>query len=179
MKYLLIFIFLTLELLAVSETPWSTGIELHGSIFNNDPDRAILGDSIGFGLSLGYRATQKWTIQLRIENNRWFTSEFSRTIEPGSFNAGVGIARHFFNRRLRSSIMAGTSTLLFDTFFHGAGHTGLYFEARPIGFRFSISDNVWFYHDPWIISIVAPVLFSSPALIFKQFRTTLGVQYEF
>ena len=149
----------------------------HFSLLSDDPERAVLADTLGFGMRVGYRFHPQWAIFLHLENNRWFTSELeTMSLAPGTINAGLGAEYLYFNGRARSSVVLGSSTLLMDTFLLDAGAVGIFFEIRPIGIRWQIADKWFIVFDPLTFAIVAPEPMTNEMLVMKEYRTLVGVE---
>lgn len=149
--------------------------EFHFSLLSDDPERSMLADTLGFGFRIGYRF-RDWAIFLHLENNRWFTSELaSMTLVPGAINAGLGGEYLYFGGRARSSLVFGSSTLLMDTFLLDAGEVGIFFEIRPVGFRWQVADSLFIVFDPFTFAMVAPDVGKND-LIMKEYRTLVGME---
>jgi len=149
--------------------------DFHFSVLSDDPERSMLADTLGFGFRVGFRFDE-WAIFLHLENNRWFTSELgTMSLTPGSINAGLGGEYLYFGGRARSSLVFGSSALMMDTFLLDAGEVGLFFEIRPLGFRFPVADNLFVVFDPLTFAMVAPDL-GQNALVMKEYRTLVGME---
>jgi len=146
----------------------------HLSFLSDASDRSMLGNTFGYSVSGGYRRGG-WGIFARAEHNLWMTVELNRSVTMGAFNLALGAERLYFGDRVRTSLAAGPSILLFDTKLDQPGETGLYLDIRPLGVRWPLGDRFVLILDPLSAALVAPVLGKIP-LVMVEYRTTLLVE---
>ena len=149
-------------------------LEAFGSLLNDAVGGSNLTASAGYAGRAGWR---HGTVGFFAEFSRdhWLVTEVGTELEQGVLGLGVGAEMLFAERRLRVSAAGGSSTLLFDTAFHGRGTTGFYIDLRPASLRFSPA--------PWLIVELSPIGFTllSPAsgeLAIRriEYRTTLTLE---
>lgn len=156
--------------------PWDVQAQLHGSFLSDVADRSQIQNTFGYAGQLGYR-WDTWGLFGRIEHNLWIASEFSRSVETGAFNIGIGGEYLFFRKRMRASVAFGPSVLLFSTGIDDPGSVGVYLDVRPSGIRWALSENVLVQWDPLTFSVVAPVLSGIP-LVMLEYRTALSFAFD-
>jgi hypothetical protein len=91
-------------------------------------------------------------------------------------NAGLGCELLWFGGRARTSVVLGSSMLLTDTFLLDEGEVGVFFEARPLGLRWAVSDHVYIILDPLTFALVAPEPSGDGKLVMREYRTLFGVE---
>ena len=156
---------------------WYAQAEAHGSFFSDVGDRSVIQNTFGYGVQGGYR-WDDWGAFARMEHNIWLASEFSRDLNRGAFNIGVGVEHLYFSRRMRASLALGPSVLLFNTEIDNAGTTGFFVDLRPAALRWEVADGFVIQWDPITLTIVAPVLSGIP-LVMLEYRTALAVEFDF
>jgi hypothetical protein len=152
-------------------------VEGHMSMFSDIADWSLLAGSFGYAARGGYR----WDglgLFLHLEHNFWVTTEFNQEVVSGAYNIGIGGEIVYADGFIHSSVVFGPSILGYDTPLDRRGKTGLFFELRPMGLRWSVHERVTLGLDPLNIAIVAPVLAGVP-LIFIQYRTIFYVEGTF
>jgi len=161
--------------------PIFLGLEAHGAFLSDAPERSMLNVGFGYALRGGYRFAQRrgvhWGLLAHVEASHWVATELISGIDPGVFDVGVGgeviYAKHF----VRSSVVAGTSTLLFDAAFDKAGTTGIFVDVRPAGLRYRLGNELLIAFDPISLTLVEPTLGPSPAIRDLQYRTLIGIEW--
>ncbi len=150
------------------------GVEAHGSLLSDAPERSFINATMGYGLRAGYRLG-RWGLVAQVERNYWLPTELSHAVVPGALNIGIGAELLAVDGRVRLSATAGPSILWFDATFDGKGTTGLFVDLRPAGLRWRPSRFVAVAFDPLSLAIVAPVL-GSPGILQLEYRTLLGAE---
>jgi len=137
--------------------------------------RAAAVGSVG----LRYRINEKWLVGLGAAWNPWITTA------PLKMRAGVvevfatGIRRYpmrYDRVNLRTSVHAGTSTLLFDVYGAPEHSTGLFLAGSLLGLDYDLGNSLRLVVDPAEMAIAIPSLGDIP-LWYEQFRFMLGIQY--
>jgi hypothetical protein len=152
-----------------------------------------LGNPWGFAASFGgavdrpagvvtfggrYRITEQWVVGLDAGWNPWVTTA-PMSVRAGVATVAATVIRRFpmrFDRvNLRTSLHAGTSTLLFDVFGAPKYSTGPYIALSPLGLDYDLGGAVRIVWDPMEIAVPVPLLGQLP-LYYEQFRFMLGLQ---
>lgn len=144
------------------------------SLLNDQPGRNAIPNEFGYSARAGHR-WGNWGVFAQAANNLWTPNREVLSVRQGVLNLGVGAERLLFDRRVRVSAAAGTSTLLEDTVLDDAGATGFFVEVRPVGLRWQMWGPVRLEWDPIIYSLSEPVV-SEPELIQSEFKTVLAVE---
>jgi hypothetical protein len=76
---------------------------------------------------------------------------------------------------LRTSLHAGTSTLLFDVYGAPKYSTGPYVAFSPLGLDYDLGKAVRIVLDPMEMALPVPLLGQLP-LYYEQFRFVIGIQ---
>jgi MYXO-CTERM domain-containing protein len=153
-----------------------------------------LGPVWGFAVSLGgsvdrlagigrvgvrYRLDEQWLLGLDGEWNPWITTSPMK-MRGGALNVSVvGILRFpmkFDRVNLRTTLRAGTSTLLFDVYGAQKWSTGPFLGLSPLGLDIDLGGALRLVLDPAEFSIPIPVVSPLP-LYYEQFRFMIGLQY--
>jgi hypothetical protein len=144
----------------------------------------VIGASISRGAAVGaiggrYRISEKWLVGLDAAWNPFITTA------PLKMRAGVvevygTVIRRFPMRydrvNLRTTVHAGTSTLLFDVYGAPKHSTGLFLAASVLGIDYDLG-NAWrLVIDPAQMAVAVPNLTGIP-LWYEQFRFMIGLQY--
>ena len=148
--------------------------EVHASVLSDAPDRSTLANTYGWGLRGGY-SWGPWMGQLHLEQNRWLSTELDDRSKSGTLNVGLGGAYIYANGFVRTSLILGTSTLLFDTVFDQSGSTGIFFDLRPVELRWFPTRWLSLNLTPFSFTFVAPVM-ETPAIRMVLYRTVLGLE---
>jgi hypothetical protein len=151
--------------------------EVHASLLSDSPDRSVLANTYGWGLRGGY-AWESWVALVHIEQNLWLSTELTDRTTRGVLNAGIGGAYLYGDEFIRSSVVIGTSTMLFDTIFDESGTTGLFFDLRPIELRWFPRDWLALNLTPFSFTYVSPAL-AEPAIRMVLYRTVFGAEFIF
>ncbi len=152
--------------------------ELHSSLFTDAPDRSVFAASRGGGLEVGYRPSHRWGVFLHVEQNRWLASEVEQELTQGVLNIALGSGFRLFEDRVRVSVAAGTSTLLFDTFLDEAGSTGLYVDVRPGSFRWHPLEWLTLELQPLSYALMMPVM-DRPRVVVFEYRGAFSAEWRF
>lgn len=143
---------------------------LHGSV---DVGGSLLEPSLHVGVEGGVHVGLP-RILLRAEWNPWISLQTRDRIQPGVINIGAGVEFRYFDDRLATVLMVGTSILLFRSAFDEPGHMGLFLYVQPTVIRFAVG-SAHLRFAPLSMAIVAPSLEAIP-LIAAQFRTSIGFE---
>lgn len=128
------------------------------------------------GVRAGYR-WDHWDVFAVVDQELWFDPELGGAVDP-ILNVGAGVGLRHIDGHVRSSIRAGTSTLLFDTRLTESGQIGAFVEVRPAGFRLPFADDWTVELHPLGFVLTSPVLTRIP--LFKaSYRTSLAVEATF
>lgn len=160
-----------------SPTNFFVSADVHASLLSDIANSSLLNPTVGWAVKGGYRPGA-WGVFLQVEQDLWQSTDTSGKTVLGALNVALGGEFVYADRFLRTSVAAGSSTLLFDTILDDAGATGFFFDLRPVGLRWSPLDQLIINLDPLSFAIVAPVLSGIP-LVQIEYRTVLGVEYEF
>lgn len=112
---------------------------------------------------------------LLAEWNPWFSLQTANAFQPGVLDVGVGYELRFFDERMATVLVAGASTLLFESALDRPGATGPFFGVQPAVFRWPLG-SVWLRLTPLSLFVMAPVLGSIP-LAQVQFRSLVGLEW--
>jgi hypothetical protein len=124
------------------------------------------------------RRGQRFGLALQAEHCVWWGYWQAHHVSAHSFQAAVGGEAFFIGGRLVSALYAGISTLLFNTVLDDAGTTGLFFDIRPLGYRFPLRTSRWtVILHPLQLTLLAPVMTGLP-LLQVQYRTSLELEYR-
>ena len=150
--------------------PWGVAVSLGASV-----DRLAGVGRVG----VRYRINEQWLIGLDGEWNPWITTSPVR-FRSGSLNfAAVGILRFpmkFDRVNLRTTLRAGTATMLFDVFGAQKWSTGPFLGLCPLGLDIDLGGALRLVIDPAEFAIPIPVVSPLP-LYYEQFRIMIGLQY--
>jgi hypothetical protein len=153
---------------------WHLTPELHMSAFTNQAERGNLAVSFGWGLRGGHRWGD-WGLYGQVEHSAWYATEFDRQVVSGVVNLAAGGERWFFDGFVRTAVAVGMSVLTFDTPLDAAGTVGVFFDLRPMGLRWQLTDTLRVVLDPLHLSVMAPAM-GSPSLVRVLYRTTIGLE---
>jgi uncharacterized protein (TIGR03382 family) len=150
-------------------SPWGVTASFGGAI-----DRPAAVASIGGR----YRFSELWVVGLDAGWNPWVTTS-PMSVHAGVVTAYATLIRRFpmkFDRvNLRTSLHAGTSTLMFDVYGAPKYSTGPYVALSPLGLDYDLGHAVRIVLDPMEIALPVPLLGQLP-LYYEQFRFVLGIQ---
>lgn len=168
---------------ATSSPPTSTrhpmrgpivAFEAHLSLLSDVADRSLLASAFGYALGVTARVGRDWLVGAKIEHDLWSTFELEGGIDLGALSIAMVVAKLHLDGRVRTTLSAGPSVLLFDTGLDRRGNVGLYLELRPVGVRWS-RPRATVVLDPLTFAVVAPVLTNIP-LVQIQYRTVLQIE---
>ena len=162
------------EALTYRRDAFFAGVEGHGSLLSDAPERSFINATMGYGIRAGYRLGRLGLVA-EVERNYWLPTELSHALVPGALNIGVGAEWLAFDGRVRLSATAGPAILWYDATFNSKGATGLFVDRRPAGLRWRPGRFVAVAFDPLSLAIVAPVL-GSPGILQLEYRTLLGAE---
>jgi hypothetical protein len=148
--------------------------EAHLSLLSDVADRSVLASAFGYALSVTSRVGRDWLVGAKVEHDLWSTFELEGGIDLGALSIAMVVAKLHLDGRVRTTVAAGPSVLLFDTGLDRRGNVGLYVELRPLGIRWS-RPRATVVLDPLTFAVIAPVLTNIP-LVQIQYRTTLQVE---
>ena len=152
----------------------SIQLEAHASLLSDTPDRSALASTYGWGIRGGY-IWASWMALIHLEQNTWLSTELSNVNTPGVLNAGIGAAHIYGEGFVRTSLVFGSSTLLFDTLFDQSGATGLFVDLRPIELSWQPWHRLRFNLTPFSFTYVSPVL-EKPPIKMVLYRTSIGIE---
>jgi hypothetical protein len=108
-----------------------------------------------------------------VERAHFEEPSYADDVSNDLFSLGAGASWSYFEHRMRSMILLGTTILLSDSFQNDRGTMGLYTEIRPAGFVLKFQEfNLQIY--PVSLSWLIPVLQNIP-LFYVHFRTAISV----
>jgi len=132
-----------------------------------------------FSLGARLRLSPRWLVGVDAEWNPWGSFE-GEHVRLGAFNAYATLIRrwsmlseHF---EARTSLHAGTSTILFDLYGVPDGTTGLYLGASLLGLEWRATRSMSVIFDPADVAYPLPQLSGAP-FGYLQYRFTLGLQW--
>jgi hypothetical protein len=129
--------------------------------------------ALSYGGQFGIRRG-RWGLLARLEHSAWIQYQTRRGLLAGALDVGVGGELMHFGGHAASTLLLGTSTLLFDTTLDSQGSTGIYAEIRPAGLRFG-RGRVRLRFDPLTVAIVAPVV-GEHSMAMVQYRCLFGLE---
>jgi len=148
--------------------------EAHLSLLSDVADRSLLASAFGYALSVTARVGDDWLVGAKVEHDVWSTFELEGGLDLGALSIAMVVAKLHLDGRVRTTVSAGPSVLLFDTGLDRRGNVGLYLELRPLGVRWS-RPRATVVLDPLTFAVVAPVLTNIP-LVQIQYRTVLQIE---
>ena len=153
-------------------------VDLGLSILGEAGQRDNLAQSYALGVKGGMR-WGAWGLFGHIEPAYWLVSKPDDTRElQGVLNLGVGGELLSAEGLVRTSLSVGSSILTHAGEIDEPGSAGFYFELRPAGLRWLITQRFVLGFDPIVLSIMAPVLEGIP-LIELEYRTVVAGEYVF
>ena len=134
--------------------------------------------AFGFSAKGGHRWGNK-AVFVTLEGSFWR----SPLVEGGSelvmaTNIGVGGEILSAGGILRTSLAFGPSILTIPPKVDEAGKVGIFFDLRPLGCRFGLSQALVLGVDPLSFNVTVPVLSGIP-LIEIEYRTSVYVEHAF
>jgi hypothetical protein len=119
-----------------------------------------------------------WGLLGKVDWNPWFNvAGADDLLVDGVLNYGIGGEVLYFNRRCRTAVFTGASTLLFETPLDEVGETGFFVDVISVSLRWPMSDSLFLRLDPGTVHLVAPVLSEIP-LVVIEYRHTLSLELE-
>jgi len=115
-------------------------VETFVALFNDAAEYSNIAGGFGYGGRAGWRREARrnaFGLFVQFERSYWLSSEIDLDVVPGVLDFGAGAEYLSFKGRMRSSLAAGSSTLVFDTPFHERGRTGYFIDLRPACLRWS------------------------------------------
>jgi hypothetical protein len=149
-------------------------LEGFGAVLNDGVGGSNLAVSAGYGGRAGFRHGA-FGVFGEITCDRWLATEVDSGFVSGVLDFGVGAEALLADGRIRASIAGGGSTLLFDSAFHGAGETGLFFDFRPLAVRFPLWPGLVLELSPIGLAVVSPAL-GEPHIRRIEYRSTLSLE---
>lgn len=162
------------EASAAEPTPY-LGAEVHGALFSDIPNTALLNVAFGYGVRGGMRR-ERWGVFGVVEHDLWVPTEGQLGVDAGALSVAVGGEYIYAGGLLRTAVAFGPSFLLFDTALHDAGSAGVYFDLRPVGLRWPVGIATLVF-DPLTLTVVAPAV-SHPSVHRAEYRTLFGVDFS-
>lgn len=140
---------------------------------------SMSNNAVGFG----WAARGGWRMKniglfLECQRDRWLSAEQTIDVVNGVINLGVGADYQILSGRVKMTISAGTSTLLFDTILDPAGTTGIYVDFHPTILRWPLTDRITLELSPLSATLLVPVL-KEPMLKRLEYRTSMGIEVTF
>ena len=149
---------------------------LYAAVSGSVTNPALTGE-----LGLRFRLSQLISVGVDGEINGWYAEQTKR-FRTGVFNGYLtGIIHYplrFESVNLRSTLNAGTSTMLIDLYGAPRGTTGLFFGIVPLGLEFKVSSAVYVIFDALGVAVPIPQLKGAP-FAYPQYRTALGLELSF
>jgi len=139
-------------------------------------------DKAGYDVAVGvrYDLGRRFTVGLGLEYNPWFSIEAGRTVAGTTQGYGVGVFRLDVRDylELHTTLAAGVSVMMFDTFAAPKGSYGPYVAVSPLGVSFRMSDRFRLLVEPGEIVIPIPQTTGIP-LVYRQHRLSVALQTSF
>ena len=151
---------------------WSVYFDLGSSLLTDANEASYFAETIGVGVTVGYRLSERFTILVHVEQNVWRAQDNDDIWNSGVFNFGGGIDYEIFSPYVHASAMFGLSVLTFDTVLDHAGSVGYFVDLAPIDIRFYILKRFVVSLFPLTLRIEAPVT-HSPEIYYIQYRTVV------
>ena len=151
---------------------WSVYVDLGSSLLTDANEASYFAETIGVGVTVGYRLSERFTILVHVEQNVWRAQDNDDIWNSGVFNFGGGIDYEIFSPYVHASAMFGLSVLTFDTVLDHAGSVGYFVDFAPIDIRFYILKRFVVSLFPLTLRIEAPVT-HSPEIYYIQYRTVV------
>jgi hypothetical protein len=149
---------------------------IHAAVSGSIPNPALSGE-----LGLRFRLSELISVGVDGEINGWYAEQTKR-FRTGVFNGYLtGIIHYplrFASVNLRSTLIAGTSTMLIDLYGAPRGTTGLFFGIVPLGLEWKVSPAVYVIFDALGVAVPIPQLKGAP-FAYPQYRTALGLELSF
>ena len=142
----------------------------------------VMEDGV-LNISFGYSARGgvqwgKWGAFLHVGHSLWYAYQSTTRTDAGVLNLALGAEYRYFKGRARTSLAAGTSTLLFDHLLDDAGTTGLFIDLRPVGLRFPVTKRFAISLEPLTFVLMAPVLSKERKIVQLIYRSMLILEFE-
>lgn len=139
-------------------------------------------DKAGYDVAVGvrYDLGRRFAVGLGLEYNPWFSIESGRTAAGTTQGYGVAVFRLDVRDylELHTTVSAGVSVLMFDTFAAPKGTYGPFFALSPLGVSFRMSDRFRLLVEPAEIVMPIPQTRGIP-LVYRQHRFSVALQTNF
>jgi len=135
--------------------------DIFAGLLNDMPEYSSIAAGLGYAGHAGWRSN-RWGVFVGFERDFWVTHNWQIKVTPGVLNILAGGEYLSFNKKIRTSIAAGTSTLMFDSVFDERGSTGLYIDIRPSSLRWTLNDKLTIEFCPISVSFMNPVMGKRP-----------------
>jgi hypothetical protein len=127
--------------------------------------------AFGGAVEAGWR-WDGWGAFLDVSPNFWLSSEDEGGETQGVLDLGLGGEALYGGGLLHTTVAAGASILLLETFIDEPGQVGFYLDVHPVGLRWQVGDGHVLGLDPLSLAVQAPALDGIP-LLEVQYRTSL------
>jgi hypothetical protein len=160
-------------------TPWYLSGQA-GTVLLGRSANATTGWRVGRTFAAGVGLGRRWgsfDAFVEGEANGWSSTRPDGSHDHAlAFDLGIGAGVSYAGGLLRTSLAGGVAILGIPTDVDHAGSTGIYFDVRPIAYRWPVARSWVLGVQPLSMSVAVPVLTGIP-LIQLQFRTSLTVEY--
>lgn len=156
----------------------SFALEAHGSLLADESGGSLTDVTLGPGLRGQVRLPGDPRVSwlLSVEQNSWVALEQQVRTEPGVVSLGTGVAFEVAPH-LSTSLVVGSSILLFDTALASAGSAGFFLDLRPLTLALPLAESWSVQLTPLGLSWEAPVLVE-PMISLIHYRLTLGITWN-
>lgn len=155
--------------------------EANLSIFaqSDDSDAAgVFARTFAFGVRGGHR-WDRIAAFATVEANFWRSPLLDGGTEiVMATDLGLGVEVLSAKGFLRTSVALGPSILTLPTAVDDGGEVGVFFDVRPLGLRWRLSEPLILGLDPLSFSLSMPVLTGIP-LVEIEYRTALYLEHAF
>ncbi|WP_394831215.1 MYXO-CTERM sorting domain-containing protein [Pendulispora rubella] len=138
-------------------------------------DKTAVAGNVGARLSV----SKRWVFGLDVEWNP-FLSAYGSTFRPGTLNAYASAMLRFplayESINLRTTLSAGSSTLLFDLYGAPRATTGIFAQIYPLGIEWKASRKFYVIFNPLGLALPVPQLAGVP-FMYPQYRIACGLEF--